>query len=62
MPSGAVNAEILEARSDHVHRGDILILRSNLHRVHPNTSPGLLKSPYVDALVRNGLLTVVVAH
>ena len=50
VPSGAVNAEILEARSDHVHRGDILILRSNLHRVHPNTSPDYWqKSPYVDA-------------
>ena len=50
VPSGAVNAEVLEARSKHVRNGDILVLRSSLHQVHPNTSPDYWQaSPYVDA-------------
>ena len=50
VPSGPVNADVLEQRGGHVKTGDLLILRSNLHEVHPNTTEDYwLKSPYVDA-------------
>ncbi len=50
VPSGAVDAETLEARCEHVRQGDILVLRSNLHQVHPNSTPDYWQaSPYVDA-------------
>ena len=50
VPSGAVTGEVLEERGGHVRAGDLLILRSNLHEVHPNTTGDYwLKSPYVDA-------------
>ncbi len=50
VPSGAVNADVLEQRGDHVKAGDLLILRSNLHEVHPHsTGDYWQKSPYVDA-------------
>ena len=50
VPSGAVNADVLEERGGHVKVGDLLVLRSNLHEVHPNTTEDYwLKSPYVDA-------------
>lgn len=50
VPSGAVNANVLEDRGNHVRAGDLLILRSNLHEVHPNTTADYWqKSPYVDA-------------
>ena len=38
VPAKPVNAEVLEARGRHVREGDILILRSNLHRRFPHTS------------------------
>jgi kynurenine formamidase len=50
VPSGAVNADVLERRGGHVKQGDLLILRSNLHEVHPNTTGDYWQiSPYVDA-------------
>ena len=50
VPSGAVTADVLEQRGGHVAAGDLLILRSNLREVHPNTTEDYwLKSPYVDA-------------
>ena len=50
VPSGAVNGDVLESRGGHVKPGDLLILRSNLHEVHPNTTGDYWqKSPYVDA-------------
>ena len=50
VPASAVNASILGARGGHVKAGDIIILRSNLNQVYPNTTPGYWeKSPYLDA-------------
>ncbi len=50
VPSGAVDAGVLEERGVHVKPGDLLILRSNLNEVHPNTTGDYWqKSPYVDA-------------
>ncbi len=50
VPSGAVDAKVLEERGVHVKPGDLLILRSNLNEIHPNTTGDYWqKSPYVDA-------------
>ena len=38
VPAKAVTADVLESRGDHVRKGDIVILRSNLHQRFPNTS------------------------
>ena len=39
IPDRPVDGALLEARGGHVRQGDILILRSNLHRRYPNTTP-----------------------
>ena len=50
VPSGAVDAGVLEERGRHVRAGDLLILRSNLNEIHPNTTGDYWQmSPYVDA-------------
>jgi arylformamidase len=49
IPAKPVNRKILEIRGKHVRNGDILILRSNLNLVYPNTGPEYWeKSPYID--------------
>lgn len=49
VPAGKVTAELLESRGTHVRRGDIVILRSNLHRKFPNTSDAYWQqSPWLD--------------
>ena len=49
VPAKTVTAELLESRGEHVRRGDIVILRSNLHRTFPNTSDAYWRqSPWLD--------------
>ena len=49
VPGKPVSADILESRGVHVRRGDIVILRSNLHRAFPNTSDEYWRqSPWLD--------------
>ena len=38
VPGKPVTADVLETRGEHVRDGDIVILRSNLHRRFPNTT------------------------
>lgn len=50
VPAKPATAEVLAARGRHVRDGDILVLRSNLHRVFPNTSDDYWQnSPWLDA-------------
>jgi len=50
VPSGAVTAELLEARAGHARPGDILLLRSGLSERFSSESPEYThESPYVDA-------------
>ncbi len=49
VPSRAVSANELEARGRHVAAGDILILRSNLHRRFPTSTDAYWQnSPWLD--------------
>jgi kynurenine formamidase len=50
IPSQPVTAELLEVHGDHVRDGDIIILRSSLHRRFPHSSDDYWQnSPYLDA-------------
>lgn len=50
VPAQPITGEVLAARARHVRRGDILILRSNLHRRFPNTTDDYWQqSPWLDA-------------
>ena len=49
LPAKPVGRDLLEARGTHVRTGDILILRSGLHRRYPNTTPEYWdRSPWLD--------------
>ena len=49
LPAGPIGRSLLEARGSHVRKGDILILRSGLHRRYPNTTPDYWEqSPWLD--------------
>ena len=49
LPAKPVGGDLLEARGAHVQSGDILILRSGLHRRYPNTTPEYWdRSPWLD--------------
>lgn len=50
VPAKPVTADVLESHGGHVRKGDIVILRSNLHRRFPNTSGDYWRnSPWLDA-------------
>ena len=50
VPAKPVTADVLESRGGHVRKGDIVILRSNLHRRFPNSSDDYWQhSPWLDA-------------
>ena len=50
IPGRPVTADVLESGGGHVRRGDILILRSNLHQKFPNTTDDYWRqSTWLDA-------------
>lgn len=49
VPAAPVGSDLLTSRGGHVRRGDILILRSLLHRQYPNSTPDYWeRSPWLD--------------
>ena len=49
LPAKPISRELLESRGGHVRKGDILILRSGLHRRYPNSTPEYWElSPWLD--------------
>ena len=50
VPAKPVTAEVLESRGSHVRKGDLVVLRSNLHRRFPSTTPDYWQqSTWLDA-------------
>ena len=50
VPAKPVTAELLESRGSHVRKGDLVVLRSNLHQRFPSTTPDYWQqSTWLDA-------------
>ena len=66
VPAKPVDAALLNQRGKSVRKGDILVLRSNLHQRYPNTSQEYwTNSPYLDAsgarwIVERGCVALVI--
>ena len=66
VPSRPVTADVLESRGGHVRRGDIVVLRSNLHQRFPSTTHDYWQqSTWLDAsgsqwIVEHGAKALVI--